>query len=100
MRNWKSIANAFFWLLLALPVLFPAPLRPHVHLDAHPTEASANHQDDCALCDAPILMVLPSHFHVAAPVALVFITATAAGIPDWESPHVLLCGSRAPPDWS
>ncbi|MEN9511869.1 MAG: hypothetical protein RLZZ370_1688 [Bacteroidota bacterium] len=97
MPNWKSIASSIIWLLLALPALLPAQVRPHVHLEIHAVESQANHEDDCVLCDTPILLDLPSFFQVAGPLDLPYVPAAAAKVPLRESPFTYLHGSRAPP---
>jgi hypothetical protein len=97
MSNWKSIASAVIWLLLALPALLPAQVRPHVHLEMHAAESQANHEDDCVVCDTPILLDLPSFFQLAGPLDLSFVPAAAAKVPLWESSFTYLHGSRAPP---
>lgn len=97
MSNWKSIASSVIWLLLALPVLLPAQVRPHEHLEIHAADAQTNHEDDCVVCDTPILLDLPSFFQVAGPLDLPFVPAAAAKVPLWESPITYLHGGRSPP---
>jgi hypothetical protein len=97
MKHLKGISTSLFWLLLTLPALFPAQLRPHNHTEIHATEAGAAHHDACSICDVPVLLDLPCSFQLPE-IPLVFSAQTAhLFIPFWAAPEVGFESSRAPP---